>query len=100
MKARKIFVITISLVSSILSVGCSSHQTKKSHEKPVKQEASMRIRGMVKMLDTVKSIDQNSIQINQNVFEGLFAMIKKVTWSWPERKARKQKMEGGSTSTD
>lgn len=72
MKARKIFVITISLVSSILSVGCSSHQTKKSHEKPVKQEASMRIRGMVKMLDTVKSIDQNSIQINQNVFEGLY----------------------------
>ena len=72
MKARKIFVITISLVSSILSVGCSSHQTKKSHAKPVKQEASMRIRGMVKMLDTVKSIDQNSIQINQNVFEGLY----------------------------
>lgn len=27
---------------------------------------------MVKMLDTVKSIDQNSIQINQNVFEGLY----------------------------
>ena len=72
MKARKIFVIAISLVSSILSVGCSSHQTKKTHEKPVKQEASMRIRGMVKMLDTVRGIDQNSIQINQNVFEGLY----------------------------
>ena len=77
MKARKIFVITISLVSSIFFAGCSSHQTKKLYEKPVKQEASMRIRGMVKMLDTVKSTDQNSIQINQNVFEGLYRYDKK-----------------------
>ena len=72
MKARKIFVITISLVSSILSVGCSSHQTKKTHEKPVKKEIVMRIRDKIKTLDTAMSLDSNSLVINQNVFEGLY----------------------------
>lgn len=72
MKARKIFVIAISLVSSILSVGCSSHQTKKSHEKPVKKEVVMRIRDKIKTLDTAMSLDSNSLVTNQNVFEGLY----------------------------
>lgn len=72
MKARKIFVIAISLVSSILSVGCSSHQTKKSNEKPVKKEVVMRIRDKIKTLDTAMSLDSNSLVTNQNVFEGLY----------------------------
>ena len=77
MKARKIFVITISLVSSILAVGCSSNQTKKSHEKSVKQVAVMRIQDKVKTLDTTKSLDSNSLVTNQNVFEGLYRYDKK-----------------------
>ena len=72
MKARKTFVITISLVSSILSVGCSSDQTKKKNEKSVKKEIIMRIRDKIKTLDTAMSLDSNSLVINQNVFEGLY----------------------------
>ena len=77
MKARKIFVITISLVSSILSVGCSRNQTKKSHEKPVKKEVVMRIQDKIKTLDTTKSLDSNSLVTDQNVFEGLYRYDKK-----------------------
>ena len=77
MKARKTFVITISLVSSILSVGCSSDQTKKKNEKSVKKEVVMRIRDKIKTLDTAMSLDYNSLVTNQNVFEGLYRYDKK-----------------------
>ena len=74
MKVRKIFVITISLIISILSVGCSGKQTKRSHEKqkPVRKEVVMRIQDRVKTLDTTRSLDSNSLVTNQNVFEGLY----------------------------
>lgn len=72
MKARKIFVATVILVSSILSAGCSGSRAEKPHEKPVRKEVVMRIQDRVKTLDTVRSLDSNSLVINQNVFEGLY----------------------------